>query len=499
MRIDEFIGMAKLKSLSVVDNEGKHSGAEILADIDELIKVFIGNNITSGDRIAIISENSASFIVSMLAVFMVNAVAVLIDPNVPPKTILDYLSRAEVKLLLLTAETKSKFSTMEKNEAGGERRRFYYISGSERYYRSSPKDTAEAFVLFSSGTTGVAKGVILTHDGVISNVKAILSYMRPTSEDVFYITKTAVHVSTLIGELLIGLYVGASIVIMNPRIPPSLVLKYIDKYRVTIIGVNPTILNLLVKASKVRTHDLNSVRAVYTSGAVASKTLLSEAAITFKSSNICNVYGLTEAGTRVSAQRFDGFKKYGSVGMPLDGIELKIINDQGMICKPDEMGEIYVRTPSMMKGYLGNQRLTDEKINDSWLRTNDLGYLDQDGELFVVGRKDDMINRGAYKIDPGNIESIIHQYSGVEEAVVFGCPDEIYGQKIVCVFTTDNSTKKGISAVELNAYCQQYLMQIEIPQIFVEWNSIPKTNTGKLSRQLVRERFSKMGKCNEKI
>jgi long-chain acyl-CoA synthetase len=276
-------------------------------------------------------------------------------------------------------------------------------------------------------------------------------------------------------------------------------LKHIDKHRVTIIGVNPTILSLLVKASKVRKYSLNSVRTIYTSGAIASKTLLIEAETAFPNFNVYNVYGLTEAGTRVSAQRTDRYKKYGSVGIPLDGINLKIINDQGMICQPGEIGEILVRTPSVMKGYLGNRRLTAEKIDDGWLKTNDLGYLDQDGELFIASRKDDMINRGAYKIDPGNIENIVNKYSGIKESVVFGYPDELYGQKIICVFTTDDSIKKAVSAVELNVYCQRYLMQIEIPQIFMQWNNIPKTSTGKLSRQLARERFSKMGKCDEKI
>lgn len=297
------------------------------------------------------------------------------------------------------------------------------------------------------------------------------------------------YVSSLIGEVLVALFTGSRLIISNPKNSPRSTLSLIEKHKVTIIGVNPAILNLLIKTSNLGSFDLSSVRSLFVSGSMADKELLMEAQKVFSAAGVYNVYGLTEAGFRVSAQRENGFNDYGSVGIPLNGVQIKIVNDQGMECAPLHSGEVYVKTPSVMKGYLNNSALTKEKIVDGWLKTNDKGYVDENGQLFILGRKDDMINRDGFNIDPVHIESVINNHEGIKECIVFAISDEKVEQKIICAYVRCNRFSGEINSKVINQFCQSYLKQIEIPNIAVEWDTIPITTTGKLSRHLARERY----------
>lgn len=488
MRIDEVILSPKENPFSILDKEELYDKERIKQEAENL-RVLL-SDVNPGDRVGIIIDNSVEYIISLMAVSSLQATAVLIEPNTPVQAMLDYLEAAKVSFVITTEKINTR---LPKKFIGGKSLGDTpYIQISKSYGdKLEDVETDEAFILFSSGTTGVAKGIILTHAAVIQNISSIIAYMHPTPKDTFYITRTMVYVSSLIGEVLVALLAGSKLVISNPKNSPRTTLSLIEKHKVTIIGVNPTILNLLIKASYLGTIDLSCVRSVYVSGSVAKKEILMEAQKVFNTAGVFNVYGLTEAGFRVSAQREDGFNEYGSVGVPIDGVQIKISNDQGLECAPLQSGEVYVKTPSVMKGYLNNSTLTKEKIVDGWLKTNDEGYVDEQGQLFVLGRKDDMINRDGFNIDPLHIENVINKYEGVKECIVFATSDEKVEQKVICAYVRSDSHSGELNAKVINQFCQSYLKQIEIPSIAIEWDYIPRTHTGKVSRYLAKERYLK--------
>ncbi|HEX3048084.1 MAG TPA: fatty acid--CoA ligase family protein, partial [Bacillota bacterium] len=255
---------------------------------------------------------------------------------------------------------------------------------------------------------------------------------------------------------------------------------------------------LKVKGEK---FDLSSVRIVYTSGSVAGTELIEEAGAFFSKGAttpaiVLNVYGLTEAGPRVTAQRAErGVIKPGSVGTPIQGVILVIRNSEGEICSPHETGRIYVHTPSLMLGYWEDRKSTEMKIKNGWLDTGDLGYQDEDGDVFIVGRADEVIIRGAHNIDPYRIENVIRRIPGVANCLIFGIPDPVHGSRVVCAIQKESAAV--LDRHTMMAYCGQYLAPYECPQMICEWPVFPTTPSGKPSRKLAMEYYLRSLKSEE--
>jgi long-chain acyl-CoA synthetase len=196
-----------------------------------------------------------------------------------------------------------------------------------------------------------------------------------------------------------------------------------------------------------------------------------------------NIYGLTEAGPRVTAQRIGECKnKTGSVGKPIRGVSLIIKDQEGRACQSGETGRIFVKSPSLMLGYWNDPESTSGKMIDGWLDTGDLGYGDEDGELFILGRADEVIIRGSHNIDPYRIENVIRKIPGVANCIVFGIPDPIDGQRVVCSIQKEEGVL--VEHQKVMACCREYLAPYECPQVICEWAEIPLTPSGKLSRKL---------------
>lgn len=501
MRIESLLFNTEYPLL-IIDDAGTWDRKALTERALELETVLIGKGIKPLDLVGIICANSSSFIVSVMAVLRTGAIAVLIDPQMPVESVREILHKSTAKYVCVSgANPESRFSS-----ASSELQNFGDITflkeglgewksgGGQRFteYSREPSlsDNDPAFLLFTSGTTGSPKGAVLTHRAIMDNVDAINDYMHPGQEDTFIITKTLVHCSTLTGELLIALKAGAKIIVKNPVIPPTALLKRIEELKPTVAFVNPTILRLMVKAS-FKGYDVSSIRLLYTSGAVADRGLLREAEAVFDHARILNVYGLTEAGPRVTAQRGeDSTQKYGSVGKPILGVKVNIRTEDGRICRPNETGIVFVATRSVMEGYWNDIEATREKLVDGWIKTGDLGYLDEDGDLFILGRADEVIIRGAHNIDPYRIENTIRKLSEINDCVVFGVPDRIHGNRIICLYRKMENAKQ-ISREEIVACCNKYLAPFEIPQDIYEVDSIPTSALGKVSRRLALEFYYK--------
>ncbi len=242
----------------------------------------------------------------------------------------------------------------------------------------------EAIVIYSSGTTGKSKGIILSHFAINTNADAIINYMKPCNNDCMYIVKNLTHSSSITGELLVDLKMKIDLLITPTIVPPRYTLMNIEKYGVTILCINPTLLKLYVDDIKKnnKKYDLSALKKIYVNGAKADKKLILGAQNTLINQQIYYEYGLSEAGPRVASQALE-YCNIHSVGKPIMGVQVKILKENGETAAINEHGIIHVLTPSKYEKYILGEVKYSSLYKD-WLNTGDIGYIDENEELHVL-------------------------------------------------------------------------------------------------------------------
>lgn len=322
-------------------------------------------------------------------------------------------------------------------------------------------DANVAFIIFTSGTTGMPKGVMLTHSAIIENLKAIEAYFQVREGQKMLIARPLVHISALTGELLFGLCRGLEISFYEENFIPQRLVKELQIHKTQILGCTPTMLYHL-KNSLLDT----SLTEIVVSGERLSVSVVDLLRDYQDKINFYHVYGLTENGPRVSVlppQEF--FVHAGSIGKPVRNTQVKI-----------EGGELLVKSKSMMLGYYGRNDLTEQKIRGGWLYTGDMARIDREGYLYILGRKDSMLIRGGVNLFPEEIEEQAKAIPGIDDCIVYGEDDFRYGQK-VCM---DYVGEAGIGSVRkaLNEVLPCRLMPNKIRRV----EEIPKLPNGKKQR-----------------
>jgi long-chain acyl-CoA synthetase len=485
---DMLLANESARTLSVTDDWGNWTFDTITSRVLQL-KGRLGQADESAlhNRIALICENSASYLVGLFAILEAGGTAVLIDPQLPGSRIRNMLEELDVRKVCLSGiRPEGLLGELEgQMQVWSEGRGDWQGEAGERvqYYPSGSRKPA--LILFSSGTSGKPKAIEWSHQGTLHNTASISEYMKPVTEDCFCIAKTLTHSSTLVGELLVAVCAGSRLIVKNPLVSPRTMIKRIVEEKASIVVVNPALLQLLTTAKPKDTA--TSLRLVYTAGGPVDKRLMKEAEEVFYPAKVLNLYGATEAGPRITAQRYDRENSYGA-GHPLAGVELRIMHASGMPCAAEEAGVIHVRTPSLMLGYCGDPEATAAKVCNGWLNTGDIGYLDRNGELHIIGRSDDMIIRGGHNVDPGHVERVLKEANPeIRECLVFGCKSGLGGEKILCAVVADDR----LGQETMLARCKPYLASYECPQEFLLWDQLPRTAGGKLSRALAIEQYNR--------
>ena len=324
-------------------------------------------------RVALIGENSAEYVSALLDIWNNGECAVLIDWRIPFPTIIKMMKEADVKKCYIE---KDKYNSICEIPYDIELVMFdrrvktaqllpQYIY--DKYCDNYSDD--EAVVIYSSGTTGLAKGIILSQYAIQTNADAIIDYMSPIKDDCLYIAKVMSHSSTLTGELLVALKSNMKVIVAPTIVPPRVILSNIEEFSTTIICLNPTLLLMLCDEIYRKAYSFSSLRTIYVSGSILSDKIYEKAHNTFANIPIYNVYGLSEAGPRVSAQRVDCCKS-NSVGRPIKDISIVVVDDSGQVVPQGCRGTIHVKSPSIFSGYvLGTKRVSLSK--PKWLNTGE--------------------------------------------------------------------------------------------------------------------------------
>jgi long-chain acyl-CoA synthetase len=345
-----------------------------------------------------------------------------------------------------------------------------------------PDDTA--VILYTSGTTGRPKGAELSHFNLLHNAECIATRL------VHYGTDTvALGVLPLFhsfGQTVIqnATLLSGGTVVLLPRFDPQAAFALMQEHRVTLFAGVPTMYFALLHYPDAQRYDVSSLRYCITGGAPMPVEVLHSFDEKYGVS-ILEGYGLSETSPAASFNRLDRPRKPGSIGLPLPGVEFKLLDKAGRTIDETLVpGEICIRGPCVMKGYYRRPEATAESITNGWFRSGDIAQRDADGFYFIVDRKKDMIIRGGFNVYPREIEEVLYAHPGVVEAAVIGVPHERHGEEIKAVVVAKPGHE--IDAEELIAYCKERLAAYKYPRLVEVRESLPKTATGKILKRALR-------------
>jgi long-chain acyl-CoA synthetase len=341
-------------------------------------------------------------------------------------------------------------------------------------------------VLYTSGTTGKPKGAMLTHANIFANAAMGAELVPLGPGERVGMLLPLFHANAQIVTCVVPMMIGCEVV-MWERFSASTFWQTIEDMKPVTISAVPTILAAVLNTPDAPKGE-NSLRYIICGAAPLSRELLEAFQDRFDI-RILEGYGLTETTCISSINPFYGERKPGSIGMAVRGQEMKIVDPEGNTVSDGELGEIVIKGPNVMPGYLYNPEANAETIKDGWLHTGDVGYVDEDGFFFIVDRSKDMIIRGGENIYPREIEEVLYEHPGVLEAAVIGIPDEVRGEEVLAVVAPKEGAE--LDPDELKEWASERLAKFKVPKRFEIRQELPKTATGKISKGPLREEFGR--------
>lgn len=344
-----------------------------------------------------------------------------------------------------------------------------------------------AVILFTSGTTGQPKGVMLTHRNLYSNAASAVQLAEEANDEpgttIGVLPLAHIYGFTVANTLFLR---GGRMVIM-PKFDVRAVCEAIQNHKVRAFSAVPAMIYALTNAPEVAEYDVSSLESVGCGSAPLPVSLIEAFRARFNA-EIYEGYGLSEASPTVSAHRKGETIKPGSVGRAFPGVELRIADKKGSPLPVGEVGELLVRGENITPGYYNNEEATRATLKDGWLHTGDVARLDDDGYLYIVDRKKDLILRGGFNIYPRDLEELISRHPAGAEVAVVGVPSERMGEEVVAVVVRNPDT--DLTEEELLAFCQEGLAKYKAPRNVVFMDAMPRNGVGKILKTALREQVS---------
>jgi long-chain acyl-CoA synthetase len=345
-----------------------------------------------------------------------------------------------------------------------------------------------AGLFYTGGTTGASKGVMLTHRNLIANTFHFMTMAPPTTDTVFLVMAPLFHAAGSNG-VLGGIWTGSCQIPLKV-FDPGTALDFIEKHKVThTLGV-PTMIAAISELQHAEPRDTSSLHVVAHGGSPIATEVVRRAAEAFPTAEFVHVYGMTEASPLVTGLRNEqdllDVDRSRSCGQALIGVRVKIIDDAGNEMPTGEVGELAARGPNIMKGYWRKPEQTAEVLRDGWYRSGDMGYMDEEGFVFLVDRAKDMIVSGGENVYCSEVEEALYKHPAVLEAAVFGVPDDAWGEAVHAVVVPRDS----VTPEELIAFCRKHIAGYKLPKaITLSAEELPKSGPGKILKRELREPF----------
>ncbi len=488
--------------VSLVFEERDYTNVELNRQAECLARGLQELGMKPGDRLAMMMGNAPEVFVTFLASYKLGSWAMPILFVLQPEEIAHILDDSEVEVCVvheiflpkmleardLSAKgTLKHIITADANPAEGYPSVHQLIAANPPGFEIYPAmDDDIAVLLYTSGTTGMPKGVMLSHYNLYFNAKAGCETQNFKHSDVALFVLPLNHSFGIISSIGGTLYGIKGILLSWFDAGQSL--ELIARHKCSYAAVVPTMLAMLLDHPDAEQADTSSMDRWIVSGAPLPMELYKRFEKTFHG-KILEGYGLTEASPGVVLNRPDGVYKPGSAGQAFSGVEVTIRDEQGNILPANTAGEICVRGPNVMKGYYNKPEATAQTIVDGWLHTGDVGRLDEEGYLFLTERKKDMIIRGGENIYPRDIEEVLFEHPGIAEASVIGREDPIYGEDVCAIVVREAGAE--LTEEEVMEYAATRLAKFQKPKWVIFVDALPKNPLGKVLKKELREQYGK--------
>ncbi|WP_017381682.1 fatty acid--CoA ligase [Paenisporosarcina sp. TG-14] len=473
-------------------------------EVNRLANALIDSGVGKGDRVSTFLFNTSELSTTLFACAKIGAIFNPINFRLKSEELAYILKDASPKIVLFEEQLKDQVTSIQSEFATTQ---FWFINDNKPNYAKSYHEQVEKAqatqptvevdemdtyaIMYTSGTTGRPKGVIHRHRDMTEQSLICIALLNYTKNDIGLVTAPMFHCAELHCCVIPRVHAGATNIIMH-QFNPLTALETIEKEKVTVMFAVPTMWSMMAElegaASKVGTLQ----RGLY--GAAPMAPVLVMKVKDILGINLIQAYGQTEMGPAITFLAEDEqLTKVGSAGKPAYNHEIRIVmpNENGPsepdnILKPGEVGEIIVKGPCMMAGYFNLQDATEKALYKGWYHSSDLGFMDEDGYLYVADRVDDMIISGGENIYPREVEDVLHEHESVQDVAVLGIPDEKWGESVLAFIVTKDPT---LTIEELEQFCKgnTKLAGYKRPRSYKFVEELPRNASGKIQKFLLRE------------
>ena len=475
---------------AVIFEQTTYSYAELNQIANRVANGLAQLGITKGERVALLLPNIPQFIFAYLGIIKLGAIAVSLNTQLQSAEVSFILTDSQAAAIVVTPELVGQVQTDQLShlrellvaspEATPNSLAYLIEHANPEYQAQTMERDDPAAIVYSSGTTGFPKGVTLSHSNVISNMYAKNLYCDMRPEDRLLLCVPLFHCFGQNAILNSAINACATLV-LHRSFNYEQIIQSIARDQVTMFFGVPTIYVLLL--NKAEPAALSSIRYFFSGAAIMPVEIARRWYATFKIF-IHEGYGLTETSP-FAAYNHRFRYKFGSIGMPIDTVEMRIVDvDTGANVAAEQVGEIIVRGPNVMLGYWNNPTATEQAIRNGWFHTGDLGKYDTEGYFYIVDRLKDMINVAGIKVYPAEVEQVIYQLPAVAEVAVYGIADEVTGERVMAKVVIKSGHQ--LSEREIFALCRKQIASFKIPSSIEFVESIPKNATGKVLKRLLR-------------
>lgn len=509
MRVEHWLAASAERhpeKTALVCGEQRLSYGELDRLADRLAGAFAAGGVRRGDRVVVHMDNGWPAVVAIFAVLKAGAVFSPVNPSIKADKLAYILKNCrpaaivtEARLAGTAAAAVAEAPSVALSVVAGAAE-LPALPGAMRFEdalagAASPPPFAGieldlAMLVYTSGSTGFPKGVMMTHANVAAAATAITTYLGNTPDDVI-LNVLPISFDYGLYQVLMAAKVGATLVLEKSFAYPQLMLRKMQEERVTGLPLVPTMAAILLQMRDLRPGDFPHLRYLTNTAAALPPAHIERLQALFPAARLFSMYGLTECKRCTYLPPEQLARRPGSVGIAIPGTEAWIVGDDGARLGPGETGELVIRGPHVMRGYWEDPVATDRALRPgpfAWekvLHTGDLFRCDAEGFLYFVGRKDDIIKSRGEKVSPKEVENVLYALPGIREAAVIGVPDPILGQAIKAVVAA--APGSGLTERRVIRHCASHLEDFMVPKHVEFRSALPKTESGKISRRRVAE------------
>ena len=481
----------------VIVGDARYSWAEVDRAVDAFAAGLIQRGLHAGDRVALLLGNSYEFVVAYFAAARAGLVTVPLNPAYTSAEVAVLLADAGARMLVVQPTTRqvgeesaAALPGCEVVAVDGPQWAEIAASGEGMVLaESEASPDALALLLFTAGTSGRPKGAMLTHGALRANIDLLLALTDPPAvvdDDVVLIVLPMFHVYGLNTALGLAVAAGATSV-LSDRFEPTEALQLIAAHRVTTIAGAPAMYQAWLTTPGLR-EGMATVRML-SSGGAPLPVRVYEAFAESTGLEIYEGYGMTETAPVVATTLVSGAPKAGSVGRPLPGLDVRLVDEDGTDVDEGDPGEVWVRGPSVFGGYWPDGAAGPD--NDGWFHSGDVAYVDEDGDLHVVDRRREVILVNGFNVYPREIELVIDDLDGVAEAAVVGVPDDVTGEAVTALVVPRRGA--ALTPERIAEHCEGRLARFKRPTVIRVVEALPHSATGKVAKGRLRDVYGDTG------